>query len=232
MAVIVREAIEAGALGFSTVAHDRAHGDRRRAGARHVRGGGRAVRHRRGARRARHRRLRARARRRARRGPRRARSRDGVDAPAVGGDRAARSRSRSPQNDHDPDSWRRMLELVRRGRGRRRARAAAGRGPARHAAARAPDVPPVRVLPDVGAGRLLRRSPSGSPRCATPRLRRRLLAEVRRRDRRRCVQFLDPAQAFPLGDPPELRAATRAQHRRDARASAGPHRRRTCTTTC
>ena len=57
------------------------------------------------------------------------------------------------QNDHDPDSWSRMLELCARGRGRRRAGDAAGRGPAREPAARAPDVPPVRVLPVVGADR-------------------------------------------------------------------------------
>ena len=59
MQAIVHEAIEAGALGFSTVAHHRPHRHRRRARARHLRRRGRAVRHRRRARRARHRRVRA-----------------------------------------------------------------------------------------------------------------------------------------------------------------------------
>ncbi len=52
MAAIVREAIEAGALGFSTSRTLGPPGHRRRAGARHLRRRGRAVRHRPGARRA------------------------------------------------------------------------------------------------------------------------------------------------------------------------------------
>ena len=57
------------------------------------------------------------------------------------------------QNDHDPDSWRRMLELA----GEARAEGARVRpqvaGPTGHAAPRARDVPPLRVLPELGRGR-------------------------------------------------------------------------------
>ena len=100
--------------------HARPPRHRRRAGARHLRRRGRAVRHRPRARRARHRRVRAGAGRRARRGPGRARAGDGLDAPAVGGDRPA-GHVRPHAEQQRPD----VVEAAARpvGGGRRRGRA-------------------------------------------------------------------------------------------------------------
>ena len=131
--------------------HDRAHGDRRRAGARNVRRRRRAVRHRSRARRARARGVRARAGRRARRGPRRARPGDVVDAAAVGRDRPARHVRAHAERPRS----RRMVPHARAVRGsarRGRVGAPAGRRPSGHVVARPADVPPVRVLPVVGRG--------------------------------------------------------------------------------
>ena len=89
MARIVQRGHRGGRARLLDEPHDRAHGDRRRTGARDVRGRRRAVRHRTRARRAGPGRVRARAGGRARRGPRGARSGDGVDAPALGRDRPA-----------------------------------------------------------------------------------------------------------------------------------------------
>ena len=202
MAAIVRDGIEAGALGFSTsrtIAHMAIDGEPVPG---HVRGRGRAVRHRPRARRARHRRVRARARRRARRGPRRARPRDGLDAPALGRDRAARSRSRSPRTTTTPTAWRRMLELAGEAARRGRAGPPAGGGPAGEPAARPADVPPVRVLPEVGADRAAPARREGREAARDPELRAQLVRE-RRRPTRRCCSSSTRRKAFPLGDPPD-----------------------------
>ena len=109
MAEIVRDGMRRRCARLLDESHDRAHGDRRRAGSRHVRGRGRAVRYRSCARRARHRRVRARAGRRARRGPCRAR-REMAWMRKLG---ATIDRPVSfvlTQNDHDPTSWQEMLE--------------------------------------------------------------------------------------------------------------------------
>ena len=124
------------------------------------------------------------------------------------------------QNDHDPDVVAAACSTCarrRRPRARRCAPQVAGRPG--QPAARAADVPPVRVLPVVGADRRARRSPRRSRRCAIPELRRRLLAEVDAAIEP-MRQFLDPERAFPMGDVARLRARARTQRRR-ARPSAG-----------
>ncbi len=88
------------------------------------------------------------------------------------------------QNDHDPEAWSRMLDLCADARGRGCGGApASGRTPG-DAAARSADVPPVRVLPVVGRRRRRRHRPRRrrgwpTPRCgagcsprSTPRSRR------------------------------------------------------------
>ena len=104
------------------------------------------------------------------------------------------------QNDHDPDSWRRMLEL-------------AGAAVAEGARIR-PQVAgrPVTLLlgletfhpfaycetwREVGLLDL----PGKVAALADPEIKRRLVAEAQNPDPM-MLQFLDPAKAFPLGDPP------------------------------
>ena len=216
MAAIVREAIEAGALGVSTsrtIAHMAIDGEP-------VPGTfaarGRAVRHR--------------------------RRRSASSAPAIfelapagalGEDLAAPEREMAwmrklsaaigrpvtfalTQNDHDPESWRRMLELAGEAVGRRRAHPAAGRGPAGHAAARPADVPPVRVLPELGRrSGSCRPSPSGSRAMRDPEMRRRLRrrgADARPGD----GAVPRPGEGVPARRPAELRARPVDERRRPA----------------
>ena len=109
------------------------------------------------------------------------------------------------QNDHDPDSWSRMLELC--------AEAAADgapvtpqvAGPAGEPAARARDVPPVRVLPVVGADRW-RAARGEGRRDARSRDAPAAAGRGRRRDR---------------ADAPVPRSRARVPVRRDARLRAG-----------
>ncbi len=132
------------------------------------------------------------------------------------------------QNDHDPESWRLMLDLCAQAVGGGRAGAAAGRGPSREPAARAADLPPVRVLPVVGADRrgVARGEGRGDARPGAA-------GEAARRGRRR-----DRADApvprsgarVPDGCGPRLRAVTRDERRRPrARARTAPGWR--CSTT-
>ncbi|CAB4790424.1 unannotated protein [freshwater metagenome] len=105
------------------------------------------------------------------------------------------------QNDHDPDSWRRMLDLC--------TEAAAGGSNVRpqvagrpvtlllglktfHPFAYCPSWGPVGILPlDERVARM-----------ADPEIRRRLLAEASSPDPT-MRQFFDPDKSFPLGDPPD-----------------------------
>ena len=160
MAAIVQEAVEAGALGLLDVADARPPGDGRPAGARHVRGRGRAVRAGSGDEGGRPRGLRARAARRVGRRPARARAGDGLDGQAL-------RRARPPGLVHAAADRRRAGRVARadgrvaaRAR-RRRAGGAAGRGaPVRHAA-RLPDPPRLQRsahLPRTGGAPLARRA--------------------------------------------------------------------------
>ncbi len=105
------------------------------------------------------------------------------------------------QNDHDPDSWRRMLELAgtARAEGARVRPQVAGRPVTLllgfetfHPFAYTPSWAEVGLLPV--AERVAKIS-------ANPDLRARLIAEASTPDPA-MVQFLDPGKAFPLGDPP------------------------------
>ncbi len=105
------------------------------------------------------------------------------------------------QNDHDPDSWRRMLELAgtARAEGARVRPQVAGR--------------PVTLLlgfetfhpfaytPSWAEVGLLSVSERVAKIAANPELRARLVREASTPDPT-MLQFLDPAKAFPLGDPP------------------------------
>ena len=135
------------------------------------------------------------------------------------------------QNDHDPESWRRMLELCAQAAAEGAQVAAAGRGPAGEPAARAADLPPVRVLPVVGADRRGAARGEGRGDARSRAARAKLLAEV---DAAIAPmrQFLDPERAFPIGDAARLRARARATASPASRARAGPRRRWRCSTTC
>ena len=119
------------------------------------------------------------------------------------------------QNDHDPDAWYRMLELCAEARAEGANGAPAGGGPAGDVVARAADVPPVRVLPVVGADRCAHRCRRRSRRCAIPSSRRRLLGEV---DDAIAADAAvpRPGACLPDGRVPRLRARPRRQHRRAA----------------
>ena len=195
--------------------HDRAHGDRRRTRPRHLRRRGRALRHRSGARRARP----------ACSSPPRGRAGEDLAAPdremawmrKLGGDRATghlcadaeRSRpgrgaacSICPRKPR-PKAW----------------RCGRGRGPSRHAAARAPDVPSVRPLPVVGRGqRRDARREGGShagPGAPPPAARRgrRAIEPMR--------QFLDPDRAFPMSAHRTTNPAGRRASRASSRGAPG-----------
>ncbi len=164
------------------LAHDHAQGGRRRTGARHVRGRGRAVRHRPGARRARHRAVRARTRGRDGGGPRRAREGSGVDAPSLRRHRpAGELRAVAAQPRPRPVARRAAPGAGGQRRGRRPARSG-GRSPAQPPH-RLPDLPPVPRAPDLPQARATCRWPSGSPSCAGPRSARRSWPRHHRRAR-------------------------------------------------
>ena len=132
------------------------------------------------------------------------------------------------QNDHDPESWRLMLELCAQADGRGRAGAPAGRRPPGEPAARPADVPPVRVLPVVGADRrgVARGEGRGDARSRAAR-------EAARRGRRRDradAPVPRPRARVPDGRDARLRAVARRQRRR-ARPRAEPRRRWKCSTT-
>jgi N-acyl-D-aspartate/D-glutamate deacylase len=104
------------------------------------------------------------------------------------------------QNDHDPDSWRQMLALAADARrdGARIRPQVAGRPVTLllglqtfHAFAYCPSWAEVGLLT----------LPEKLVRLRDPELRHRLVAEARTPDPA-MVQFLDPAKSFPLGDPP------------------------------
>ncbi len=105
------------------------------------------------------------------------------------------------QNDHDPDSWRKMLDLASQavGEGARIRPQVAGRPVTLllglqtfHPFAYCPSWGPVGILPTIAERIVAMRDPE---------TRRRLVAEAQTPDPA-MVQFLDPAKAFPLGDPP------------------------------
>jgi N-acyl-D-amino-acid deacylase len=105
------------------------------------------------------------------------------------------------QNDHDPESWRRMLQLAGEavGEGARIRPQVAGRPVTLllglqtfHPFAYCPSWGPVGILPTMR---------ERIEKMRDPELRRRLVAEAHEPDPG-MVQFLDPAKAFPLGDPP------------------------------
>jgi N-acyl-D-aspartate/D-glutamate deacylase len=105
------------------------------------------------------------------------------------------------QNDHDPDSWRKMLELAGAavGEGARIRPQVAGRPVTLllglqtfHPFAYCPSWGPVGILPTIAERVVAMRDPE---------TRRKLVAEAQDPDPA-MVQFLDPAKAFPLGDPP------------------------------
>ncbi|MGZ4795188.1 MAG: N-acyl-D-amino-acid deacylase family protein [Acidimicrobiia bacterium] len=106
------------------------------------------------------------------------------------------------QNDHDPDSWRRMLELAgsARAEGARVRPQVAGRPVTLllgletfHPFAYCPSWAPLGLLPLAEKVATLR---------ADEHLRRRLVTEASTPDPA-MLQFLDPAKAYPLGDPPD-----------------------------
>ena len=126
------------------------------------------------------------------------------------------------QNDHDPDSWSRMLELC--------AQAAADGAPV------TPQVAgrPVSLLLGLQTFHPFAYCPSWAPiggaplaekvaAMRNPELRRKLLAEV---DAAIAPmrQFLDPERAFPFGDLPDYEQPSRASERRRSRPRAGPRR--------
>lgn len=105
------------------------------------------------------------------------------------------------QNDHDPDAWRRMLALCS-------AAAAEGASVRPQVAGR-----PVTLLLGLETFHPLAYAPSWGPigllplpervtRLRDPEVKRRLVAEASTPDPA-LAQFLDPARAFPLGDPPD-----------------------------
>jgi N-acyl-D-amino-acid deacylase len=105
------------------------------------------------------------------------------------------------QNDHDPESWRRMLELASEavGEGARIRPQVAGRPVTLllglqtfHPFAYCPSWGPVGILAKIADRVVAMRDPE---------TKRRLVAEAANPDPA-MVQFLDPAKAFPLGDPP------------------------------
>src|SRR3954468_16915395 len=105
------------------------------------------------------------------------------------------------QNDHDPESWRRMLALAGEavGEGARIRPQVAGRPVTLllglqtfHPFAYCPSWGPVGIQPTIAQRIVAMRDPE---------TRRRLVAEART-PAPAMVQFLDPAKAFPLGDPP------------------------------
>ena len=112
------------------------------------------------------------------------------------------------QNDHDPESWTLMLELCAQAAAEGAQVTPAGRGPAREPAARPADVPPVRVLPVVGADRC--RVARGEGRGdARSRAAREAARRGRRRDRAD-APVPRPRARVPDGRPPRLRAVARA----------------------
>jgi N-acyl-D-aspartate/D-glutamate deacylase len=105
------------------------------------------------------------------------------------------------QNDHDPDSWRKMLDLAGQavGEGARIRPQVAGRPVTLllglqtfHPFAYCPSWGAVGILPTIAERIVAMRDPE---------TKRRLVAEAQTPDPT-MVQFLDPAKAFPLGDPP------------------------------
>jgi len=105
------------------------------------------------------------------------------------------------QNDHDPDSWRRMLQLAGEavGEGARIRPQVAGRPVTLllglqtfHPFAYCPSWGAVGILPTIAERVAAMRDPE---------TRRKLVAEAQTPDPA-MLQFLDPAKAFPLGDPP------------------------------
>ncbi len=125
------------------------------------------------------------------------------------------------QNDHDPESWRRMLSLAGDAvaEGARIRPQVAGRPVTLllglqtfHPFAYCPSWGAVGILPTIEERIVAMRDPE---------TRRRLVAEAQTPDPA-MVQFLDPAKAFPLGDPPNYEpdpstsiAARAAAERRD-----------------
>ena len=125
------------------------------------------------------------------------------------------------QNDHDPESWRRMLELAGEAiaEGARIRPQVAGRPG--HSAARAADVPPVRLLPELGPGRhhadpgradrgdeaTRRSAASSSPRRRPPTRRCCSSSTRRRRTRSATRRTTSPTRrrASPPGRPREGR---------------------------
>ena len=120
------------------------------------------------------------------------------------------------QNDHDPESWRLMLDLCARGRGARAARfgrrSRAGRSACCSGCRRSTRSRTARR----GRRSAARRPPRRSRRWAIPSLRAKLLVEVDAAIAS-MRQFLDPERAFPMGPTPDYEPAAQLERRRAAR---------------
>jgi N-acyl-D-amino-acid deacylase len=105
------------------------------------------------------------------------------------------------QNDHDPESWRRMLTLAGEavGEGARIRPQVAGRPVTLLLGLQT--FHPFAYCPSWGAVGILPTMAERIDAMRDPETRRRLVAEAQTPDPA-MVQFLDPAKAFPLGDPP------------------------------
>ena len=119
------------------------------------------------------------------------------------------------QNNADPTSWKRLLDLSAAAAAEGVPRATAGARPHRVAAARLPDVPPARLHPGVGRGRA-RPAPvagAGGPhQRPTPTCAARIVADAARlRGDPIVMGFMRPQRHLRARRPARLRAGARAQ---------------------
>ena len=120
------------------------------------------------------------------------------------------------QHDLDPDQWQQDARPRRRGLRPRRPDPPAGRGPPARASCSGCR-PSTRCATARRTRRSARcRSTSRWRGCATPRCAPRILAESPATRRRHGVHRARPRPHLPLGDPPDYEPAPRREHRRDA----------------